>query len=284
MAANYDLHEFDPTKIITKEIDPEKVESAKFLPYDKNSKGSTIIDRNKEIVGNRTLISLQTTKSSQAKFNQIISIDFEEFTEPINDSTLFLQAKIQALETAKSKLLASNANKTTQILEMEREIESFKEIISSSDLTPMLLNNVPDTLFADKTLYADRTGEEGAPFYPVIQNKLMSKNRKSIGIIQNDGNFVIKTGEFDEDGYAIGDSDPVNKAAFGWNQLNNSVPALHLFSGANGQLEVVRINPWQVAWGSGRQSLSKAARVVLDDNGILTLYDGEIPKWSSFGM
>lgn len=80
---NYELHEFDNDKVFTKEIDAFKVTQFKFNPFETNSKGTTIIDKNKDLSNNRNLINLNTTKMSTAKFNQIIDINFEEFVDDI---------------------------------------------------------------------------------------------------------------------------------------------------------------------------------------------------------
>jgi hypothetical protein len=77
---NYELYEFDNYKVFTKEINVFKVSQSKFVPFETNSKGTTIIDKNKDLLNYRNLINLNTTKMSTVRFNQIIDIDFEEFT------------------------------------------------------------------------------------------------------------------------------------------------------------------------------------------------------------
>ena len=53
----------------------------------------------------------------------------------------------------------------------------------------------------------------------------------------------------------------------------------------NGQIELAKTKPsWDVIWGSGRTKLSKLAKVVLDDNGILNLYEGKSLVWSSYAF
>lgn len=285
--SNYHLHEFDPVKIVTGEIDPYAVESAKFEPYTRNAKGTSVIDKNADLTYGRTLISLQTSKSTQTKFNQVVSIEFEEFVEPTNNATAFLKAKLETLEKSKSLLTAQADRKDSKIAQLEDEIEGLKTAISEGtyNIAPEP-NNVPDTLFANKLLYADRTGKQGAPFAPKIQDRLLSINRTAIARIQQDGNFIIETGQFDSDGQPIEGTTPEIKTAFGWNQKNNSVSAVHLYAPNtdNGQLEIVRLSPWEVAWGSGRQKLGNDARLVLDDSGVLTLYAGENPRWSSYSI
>ena len=285
--SNYHLHEFDPVKIVTGEIDPYAVDSAKFEPYTRNAKGTSVVDKNADLTYGRTLISLQTSKSTQTKFNQVVSIEFEEFVEPTNNATAFLKAKLETLEKSKSLLTAQADRKDSKIAQLEDEIEGLKTAIAEGtyNIAPEP-NNVPDTLFANKFLYADRSGKRGAPNAPKIQDRLLSINRTAIARIQQDGNFIIETGQFDSDGQAIEGTTPEIKTAFGWNQKNNSVSAVFLYApnNDNGQLEIVRLSPWEVAWGSGRQKLGNDARLVLDDSGVLTLYAGENPRWSSYSI
>ena len=47
--SNYHLHEFDPVKIVTGEIDPYAVDSAKFEPYTRNAKGTSVVDKNADL-------------------------------------------------------------------------------------------------------------------------------------------------------------------------------------------------------------------------------------------
>lgn len=58
-----------------------------------------------------------------------------------------------------------------------------------------------------QSLYSDRTGRQGVyggkQEYSVIQNKIISPGKKAIAIIQQDGNFVIRTGNFDVNGNPI---------------------------------------------------------------------------------
>ncbi len=78
---NYELYEFDNDKVFTKQINVFKVTQFKFKPFETNSKGTTIIDKNKDLTNFRNLINLNTTKMSTIKFNQIIDINFEEFVD-----------------------------------------------------------------------------------------------------------------------------------------------------------------------------------------------------------
>ena len=79
----YELHEFDPDKIITGEINPDKIEPFKYSAFMRDSKGMSIIDKNTDLSNYRSLVNLNTTKTSQTKFNQVIDIEFAEFTKII---------------------------------------------------------------------------------------------------------------------------------------------------------------------------------------------------------
>jgi hypothetical protein len=82
---NYELYEFDNDKVFTKEIniyDVKQIEGVLIKPYETNSKGTTIIDKNKDLTNSRNLISLVTTKMSTIRFNQVIDINFEDFVDP----------------------------------------------------------------------------------------------------------------------------------------------------------------------------------------------------------
>lgn len=295
----YELHEVT-SMAEADSIDLSKTDSVKFNEYSVNEQGTFILDKNKDLTFSRRLINLNVAKVSQAKFNQIIGIDFEDFTENVNDPTRLLESKIQLLEQDRSKILATSNTDKDKILKLQKEIDNLRAQLAllNAANTP---NKVPDTLTAKNVLYADRDGKIGSPGYPEIQNKLLSKNRMAVGIIQNDGNFVIYSGNFDEFGNEILNfkidefgnkvfepSELTVVTAFGWNELNDSVPALRIFvpedNSPTAQLEVIRTNPYANAWGSGRQKLSNAARIVLDDSGVLTLYDGQTAKWSSYGL
>lgn len=81
---NYELREFDIERVLGKEIDIYEVkqtEGAAFKLYETNSLGTTIIDKNKDLINSRNLISLVTTKISMPKFVQVIDTEFEEFLD-----------------------------------------------------------------------------------------------------------------------------------------------------------------------------------------------------------
>lgn len=295
--AIYDLHEFDPDKIFTGAINPSEVKNIKHTTFERNSTGTVIIDKNKDISNYKQLISLSTSKTSQKKFNQVIDIAFEDFPLADNGNALqFLLTKIDQLEQDRANALAARDVDRSQIDALNNQINTLKTQLENTS-NQVSSNEVPDTLFNGAFLWSDRTGEPGMPAYPKIENKLLSKNRKAIATIQGDGNFVINKGDddseatYDTKGNLLPGKTASVVFAKGWNTYPG-VAGVWIYAPENsdqGQLEIVKSvwepTPiWNVAWGSGRQKLTKASKIVLDDNGYLMLYDGTAVKWSSFAQ
>lgn len=294
--AIYELHELDPDKLVTGELDPNKIEPIKFQPFEKNSKGMTIIDKNKDLTNSKNFISLYASKPSQQKFNQVVDIEFADFVEKETNPLSFVQNKMTALESTKSQLQASKNSDASKIAQLQEQIKNLEELLVSVG-DAQSPNEVPDSLFSGAYLWADRTGDVGAPAYPRIENKLLSKNRRAVAVIQSDGNFVIRKGDdesaasYDTKGNLLEGKTETVLFAKGWN-TSPGVAGVWIYTPENsdqGQLEIVRgiwepTQQWNVIWGSGRQKLSKASKIVLEDNGYLMLYDGTTVKWSSFAQ
>jgi len=274
----YELHEVTAIGD-SANIDLNNPKSSTFTEYSKNDQGTFILDRNADLSLTRRILNLNVIKTSQEKFNQVVNIEFEEFATTVNDPTKFLENKLQALEEARAKLLAESSSDKDLIRRLQEEIDKLKAT-----------NKVSDTLTSRQVLYADRDGKIGSPGYPKIQNKLLSKNRKAIGIIQPDGNFVIYLGNFDEFGNEIQNPNEPSQLtpaiAFGYN--NGTATAgmkLEIING-RGNLIVFRLGDktyWE-AFPKSSIDLSYAAKVVLDDDGILTLYNGAIREWSTLDI
>lgn len=281
--AIYELHELDPDKLVTGEIDPNKIKPIKFQPFEKNSKGLTIIDKNKDLSNSKNFISLWASKPSQQKFNQVVDIEFSDFVEKESTPLTFMQNKMSVLESTKSQLMASKNSDASKIAQLQEQIKNLEELLVAAGETQST-NEIPDTLSQGGFLYSDRTGLPGAVAYPSIQNKLLSKNRKAIAVIQEDGNFAVFTGDYDTKGNLLEGSTSTNVWGVGHHHGPGAAFAWIFADPTQGQLEVGRLQPqWTVNWGSGRQKVSNAARLVLDDNGILMLYDGTAVIWTSFG-
>jgi hypothetical protein len=274
----YELHEVTSVGD-SANIDLNNTKSTTYTEYSKNDQGTFTIDKNIDLSITRRIFNLNVAKTSQSKFNQVIDINFEEFVGNVNDPTKFLENKLQMLEETRAKLLAEANSDKDLINRLQAEIDRLRAV-----------NVVSDTLNSRQVLYADRDGSYGAPGYPNIENKLLSKNRKAIAIIQPDGNFVIYLGNFDEFGNEIRDPNEPSRLtpviAFGYN--NGTATAgfkIQIIKG-KGNIIVFRLGDktyWEAFPGSSID-LSYAAKVVLDDDGILTLYDGTVKKWSSIDV
>ena len=288
----YDLHEFDPDKLVTGAINPDKVDSVLYPTYSFNSNGVIVLDKNKENLSTqRTIINLTSVKTTSKKFNEVIDTEIQEFTETLNSDTTFLANQVAALDSSIQRSRAENSNLQKKITDLNQEIESLRR---QSELTRNPPSNlVGDTLSAGKFLYPDRQGRPGDPGYPAIQNMLLSKNRTARAVLQFDGNFVVNTGRYNERGQPLEAESLVfakgydNSGANNNLNLSNSVAFVWIYSNlqGGGQLEVGRVGTgrWIVNYGSGRQNVSPAARLQLNDAGILNLFDGPNLIWSSYG-
>jgi hypothetical protein len=288
----YDLHEFDPDKLITGVINPDKVDSILYPTYSFNSNGVVVLDKNKETLSNqRTIINLTSVKTTSKKFNEVVDTEIQEFTEVLNSDTTFLANQVAALDSSIQRSRAENSNLQKTITNLNQEIESLrKQAQLAANPVP---NFVGDTLSAGKFLYPDRRGNPGDTGYPLIQNMLLSKNKTARAVIYPGGDFVVSVGKFNERGVPL---EPETKIfSKGWDNsgvnnnlnLSNSISFVWIYSNlqGGGQLEVGRSGNgrWIVNYGSGRQTVSPAARLQLDDSGILNLYDGLKLIWSSYG-
>jgi len=293
----YELHEV--TNIgDSANIDLNNPKSANFAEYSKNDRGTFVIDKNIDITRSRRIVNLNLTKATQSTFNQVIDINFEEFADNVNDPTKFLDNKLQLLEESRAKLLAENSSDKDLIRRLQAEIDNLRkqlELINGAGTT----NKVPDTLKARNVLYADRKGRPATltrsadPGYPKIENKLLSKNRKSMAIIQDNGNFVVYLGNFDEFGNEIktASSELIPITSFGANNQAAGTAGLKFqISSGKGNLIIFRLGdsstgrPAETYWqalAENQANLSYSAKLVLDDDGILTLYDGTTKKWST---
>ena len=288
----YDLHEYDPDKLATGAINPDLIDPVTYPVYDKNYKGIVVIDKNNPDVSvKRSLINLTTAKPSNKKFNEVVDIEIQEFTETLNSDTTFLANRIAALESVLQRSRADKNTLSTQVDELNRQIDSLRTQLETTSNVGQD-NEVGDTLSAGKFLWADRKGNPGDPGYPLIENMLLSKNRTARAIIQSDGNFVVSTGTYDTRGNVL--SPETYLFVKGWdnagtdrglNSENSVAFAWVRSSQVDGQFEVGRSGNgvWFVNYGSGGQKISNAARLQLSDAGILNLFDGPNLIWSSYG-
>lgn len=220
----YELHEYDPDKIVTGQINPDRIDPLLFPEYKKNTNGIVIFDKNStELSTQRTLINLTSTKTSVKKFNEIVDTEIQEFTETLNLDTTFLSNKIAALESALERARAASTTLNNQVTNLSNENEALKTLTGSESPEVARLkreidnlkreldtvknagrdNEVSDTLVTGVILYSDRTGAPGTPGAPKIQNLLLSKNRTARAIIQPNGNFDVFTGQYSTRGVPL---------------------------------------------------------------------------------
>ena len=200
--AIYELHEFDNEKVFTKEIDTFKVTQFHNNPFETNSKGTTIIDKNKDLTNSRNFINLNTVKISQAKFDQIIDVNFKEFTTADIDAIPGLNNEIATLQSSKSELLANLQADDAKINTLQSRINTLESQLNLSNAdTPEAVvdneNKIVDLIKVGKRfdLYSTYDIMPNDDFKNT--NKLLSKDRKAVGILEHDGYFRIYVGKFD---------------------------------------------------------------------------------------
>lgn len=138
---SYELHEFYRDKIITGEIDPNKIVNVKYISYDRNDKGLLILDKNKDLQFSKSFYSLATKKCSQEKFNQIVDIEFKDFADTnINSGVTFLENRLASLQAIVTK---TNAEKEA----LAKKVESLNLQIQQLQQTQFSVSVTPDTTF-----------------------------------------------------------------------------------------------------------------------------------------
>ena len=74
----YQLQDFNPSKIVTGEINPDTVTNIKYQPYPTSSMGMVMIDENMDLSNYRKLFSVTTSKTTWSAFKQTIDVNFAE--------------------------------------------------------------------------------------------------------------------------------------------------------------------------------------------------------------
>jgi hypothetical protein len=269
VTTTYSLNEFDNDKVFTGEIVPDKSGSDLSKSYTRNDKGQLVLDLNKaEVISSRYTIALNTIKPTTLNFNTVIDTDFKEFLPPV------LTANTSSVNEDLVNLTSDKVQLQEELARLQRQISgSFERVQASLDLQQSLSdsasivstqNNIVDTLFVGEELISNN----------FIQNRLLSKNRTALAILQEDGNFVIYTGNFDADGNGILMPENVKFARFSDN------PSILRLNSINGlQLSRYTANGEFVRWQTAIEGATKA---VLDDSGNLSLFNEDIFLWTSF--
>ena len=195
----YELIEYNSDKIITGEINPDLINS-NITTYEKNSDGIIIIDKNKDLSNQKMLISLNTTKISNAKFNQIIDTEFQDFVLKADTSLLFLESKLAALQAIDQQNRTSKKVNTDKIKQLQAQIVLLEnQIIEMRKLG----NNLPDSISYGTTLQYVKNSN-----VTVLGNMLLSKGRKAKARFDANGSFKVTLGNYDYTGKLL-DGDEV---------------------------------------------------------------------------
>lgn len=185
----------------------------------RNNKGQYIIDMNADNISQHTKnINLLINRPSFKNYINTIDtsiIELLDNTESTATIVSSLENKISSLEISKSKLLTSNIDNKLLIDKLNSQITLLKQQLNGEigiTDTSDIINNIPHILNVGDYLYSDMKGEFGNPGYPKIRNKLMSKNRKYVLILNDNLNsihnnifteMVIYSGLFDTNGISI---------------------------------------------------------------------------------
>jgi len=149
------------------------------------------------------LISLNTTKISNARFNQIIDTEFQDFPPSPDASLMFLEGKLALLESKIIKGGTENSALKAQIADLKSQIDKLKEI--NKLISQPIINEIPDSMPYGIELNADESG---------FGSMLLSKNRKALAKLsvnsvydntgtQIAGGFKITLGNYNEVGTLI---------------------------------------------------------------------------------
>ena len=151
---------------------------------------------------------------------------------------------------------------------------------------------VRDTLFENDFLYSDRYGI--VTFEPLvfkapgdIQNKLLSKNRKAMAAIEDNGIFSIWTGEFDKNGMPITEKKLVFNSlqALGNGDQIGPDKRPYLFGYTANTLGIFSLPQNRKRVGTlattPGYTLGSSVKITLMDSGALNIYIGEALHWTS---
>jgi len=273
--ANY--IEFDPDKLFTGEIDPTVVVPIKYQEFPRNAAGTVVLDKNQDLEPYRNLFSLFVSKPSATTFNQVINTDFLEFTATIPiDTTLQDQLNTLLIENAQ---MSSSLNTDQQKIDaLNAQIATLQsQIVSLGSSSSQITNSISDTLVAN------------VPLFSHSNNSILSPNRKAKATIQTDGNFVVTVANYDKDGNLIDPTQVPEVTYHNPTKLSYPTSTNYYFKlyadNYNTEFIIATADAAnQVLWTGTVPSISPAkAKLTIDDNGILYVYDGTRLNWTSHG-
>jgi len=181
----YELHEFQPDRLLSGQIDPTRVIPTKYKMYVTASNGVTLINENVNITNLRSFISLYSTKISNTRFDQVIDSSFKEFPPFVNDTTIRdLQARIAELEASASVLQATDTANKNLIDTLNNQLTTVSQISLVSTQTNTSNNpisTIPSELKIGERLLSNLAS----------QNKLQSPNGRYIFQLNFDGSLSL---------------------------------------------------------------------------------------------
>jgi hypothetical protein len=173
---HYKLQEFNKDYILTGATKLDTVKPLSDIPLDTDIDGTLIVDLNDNTY-KTDLIPLYTVKVNNEQFQNVVNNEFTEFTIPALDRTPLFEAEIDALKSDRNRLASLYKSTVVTNTEQAKVIQDFSS------------QKFSDRLYRTFALSSDAN-----------PSKLMSKNRRYILYMQNDGNLVTyeaKNGTFD---------------------------------------------------------------------------------------
>ena len=140
-------HLLDRDKIFTGELDPKRVESTKSLEYEKNVKGSFIVDQNTNLENRRRLLSLYTEHTTQKDFVDVVDTEFVEFVEEIVPLPVVDDTRLEDLSADNLTLQRKIDRLNNQVSELEENIKRFNSAIAQPS-PPRVRAQVPNIVSA----------------------------------------------------------------------------------------------------------------------------------------
>jgi hypothetical protein len=250
----YKLQEFDKTYVSTGAIKLDTIKSLSYVPLQTAADGTLYIDSN-DTVDRNNLIPLYTVKLNNEQFQNVIDIEFNEFTVPAQDRTPLLEAEIEALRSDRNRLASLYKSTVVTNTEQAKVIQEFE------------VKKFSDRLYRSFALFSDAN-----------PTKLMSKNKRYILYMQPDGNLVMYQSK-NSIGYDVNAEGENGIVIWASNQAVKG-PGPYSAAFQTDTNFVVRDKNSVARWDSGTDNrASAAAYLILQDSGVLQILDGTRVVW-----
>jgi hypothetical protein len=251
---SYKLQEFDKTYVSTGAIKLDTIKSLGYIPLQTAADGTLNVDLN-DTDDRNDLIPLYTVKVNNEQFQNVIDIDFTEFTVPAQDRTPLLEAEIEALRSDRNRLAKLYQQTKAVNVEQIQTIQEFE------------VKKFSDRLYRTFALASDAN-----------PSKLMSKNKRYILWMQPDGNLVMYQSK-NPNGYDVNAEGENGIVIWASNQeAKGRGPWTAAFEADTNF--IVRDNFGIPRWNSGTSNRASAnAYLILQDTGVLQILDGTRVAW-----